>query len=253
MADANKFGTSYLQKFGWDSSVGLGPSGEGRTKHISVYQKLDMLGIGADHRNNEDGTAWKQGRDYENLLRRLNESTGKDIDAEAVMKVDGFVRPASGKESAELQTDGQTEADEEREESRKSKKRKHRKGDSAEVDEDDRKDKKKRKKEKSADEKVHKKEKKQKHRDNANEGDSPDSNKRLSDSDPGSTVEARSNAVPAIVPRPYVHFHSSYLTFLGKDLCVAYLLSSYNDILSGRGSCRPCIILILISSCSTIF
>ncbi|OBZ78453.1 Protein PXR1 [Grifola frondosa] len=90
--DANKFGAAYLSKLGWNPSEGLGPSGEGRTRHITVHQKLDMLGIGADHRNSQDGTAWKQNKDFENLLRRLNGNAG--CAEEEMMKVDGFTRAA---------------------------------------------------------------------------------------------------------------------------------------------------------------
>lgn len=72
--DASKFGTSYLSKFGWDASQGLGMSGEGRTDAIKVAQKLDMFGIGAAQQKDPNGIAWKQNKDYENLLRRLNES-----------------------------------------------------------------------------------------------------------------------------------------------------------------------------------
>ncbi|PPQ62945.1 hypothetical protein CVT24_006185 [Panaeolus cyanescens] len=72
--DAARFGSSYLAKFGWDASKGLGAGGEGRTSHIKVSQKLDMLGIGADHRRDPNGIAWKQNKDFENLLKRLNEA-----------------------------------------------------------------------------------------------------------------------------------------------------------------------------------
>ncbi|KZT01998.1 uncharacterized protein LAESUDRAFT_445071 [Laetiporus sulphureus 93-53] len=127
--DANKFGSAYLQKFGWDSSSGLGPSGEGRTKHISVYQKLDMLGIGADHKNSADGTAWKQGRDFENLLRKLNASAGNTDEVTEVageqMKVDGFVRPTAQAETASLDKDVDDQAEGEHSKPKKSKKRKH--------------------------------------------------------------------------------------------------------------------------------
>lgn len=68
-------------------------SGEGRTKALSVTQKLDMLGIGADHRNSAEGIAWKQNKDFENLLRRLNAANGSGEGEEAEpMKIDGFVR-----------------------------------------------------------------------------------------------------------------------------------------------------------------
>ncbi|KAH9006599.1 hypothetical protein EDB86DRAFT_2875051 [Lactarius hatsudake] len=74
--DASRFGQSYLEKFGWDASMGLGASGEGRTNAVKMSQKLDMLGIGMQRRQNDpDGIAWRQNRDFENLLQRLNEGT----------------------------------------------------------------------------------------------------------------------------------------------------------------------------------
>ncbi|KAJ3966669.1 hypothetical protein EV361DRAFT_934130 [Lentinula raphanica] len=73
--DASKFGANYLAKFGWDPSKGLGVEGQGRTSHIKVSQKLDMLGIGAAQSKDPNGIAWKQNKDFESLLRRLNEGT----------------------------------------------------------------------------------------------------------------------------------------------------------------------------------
>ncbi|KAJ8076894.1 hypothetical protein AAF712_000486 [Marasmius tenuissimus] len=70
--DASKFGATYLAKFGWTSSQGLGAEGEGRTSHIKVSQKLDMLGIGAAQSKDPNGIAWKQNKDFESLLKRLN-------------------------------------------------------------------------------------------------------------------------------------------------------------------------------------
>ena len=55
--DAAKFGQQYLSKFGWDASKGLGAAGEGRTSHLKVSQKLDMLGIGRAHQKSPDGIA----------------------------------------------------------------------------------------------------------------------------------------------------------------------------------------------------
>ncbi|CAK5281648.1 unnamed protein product [Mycena citricolor] len=78
--DAAKFGSSYLAKFGFDASSGkgLGASGEGRTTHIAVSQKLDMLGIGAAQSRDPDGIAWKQNKDFEKVLERLNRATAED-------------------------------------------------------------------------------------------------------------------------------------------------------------------------------
>jgi Pin2-interacting protein X1 len=70
--DAARFGSNYLAKFGWDCSKGLGASGEGMTSHLKVSHKLDMLGIGAAHQRDPNGIAWKQNKDFENLLKRLN-------------------------------------------------------------------------------------------------------------------------------------------------------------------------------------
>ncbi len=51
-------------------------SGEGRTSHIKVSQKLDMMGIGAAHQKDPNGIAWKQNKDFENVLMRLNAAQG---------------------------------------------------------------------------------------------------------------------------------------------------------------------------------
>ena len=76
--DAARFGSNYLSKFGWDASKGLGAEGEGRTSHIKVSHKLDMLGIGAGQQRDPNGIAWKQNKDFESLLRRLNETEAQD-------------------------------------------------------------------------------------------------------------------------------------------------------------------------------
>ena len=71
--DAARFGSNYLAKFGWDGSTGLGAAGEGRTSHIKVSHKLDLLGIGAAQQKDPDGIAWKQNKEFECLLQRLND------------------------------------------------------------------------------------------------------------------------------------------------------------------------------------
>ncbi|KIM45193.1 hypothetical protein M413DRAFT_429191 [Hebeloma cylindrosporum] len=81
--DAARFGSNYLSKFGWDASKGLGAGGEGRISHIKVDHKLDMLGIGAAHQKDPNGIAWKQNKDFENLLKRLNETTVQNTPGEA--------------------------------------------------------------------------------------------------------------------------------------------------------------------------
>ncbi|KAK2464292.1 hypothetical protein APHAL10511_003749 [Amanita phalloides] len=114
--DASRFGSAYLAKFGWDSGKGLGVEGDGRTSHIKVAHKLDMLGIGAANVHDPDGIAWKQNRDFENLLRRLNEAANSEEEDEGT-KVEGFVSEGKGGESEEV-------ADGVEEKSEKKKKRK---------------------------------------------------------------------------------------------------------------------------------
>jgi len=77
-SDAAKFGQNYLSKFGWDSSKGLGAAGDGRKTHIKVSHKLDMLGIGAAHHKDPNGIAWKQNKDFENVLKRLNDGAATE-------------------------------------------------------------------------------------------------------------------------------------------------------------------------------
>ncbi|PCH34862.1 hypothetical protein WOLCODRAFT_139625 [Wolfiporia cocos MD-104 SS10] len=209
--DANRFGSSYLQKFGWDSSAGLGPSGEGHTRHISVHQKLDMLGIGADHRNSQDGTAWKQGRDFENLLRRLNASAGQESVEEPEMKVDGFVRPSDAPEGEGEASKEEEEADEGKKK-RKNKKRKHGEGDEGKQRQDETKEK-KRKKDKGESEdsekkrmgqehKKEKKEKKGKKRELSQEKDESATDGLLSSSSvPATDATPIKNVL--VVPRPH--------------------------------------------------
>ena len=50
-----------------------------------------MLGIGADHKNSVEGLAWKQNKDFENLLRRLN-ADGEGGDEVEMSKIDGFAK-----------------------------------------------------------------------------------------------------------------------------------------------------------------
>ena len=63
-----------------------------------MQQKLDMLGIGAAHTRDPNGIAWKQNKDFENLLRRLNEQIddeggggNNEVKKEEGTKVGGFV------------------------------------------------------------------------------------------------------------------------------------------------------------------
>lgn len=174
--DASKFGAAYLAKLGWDPSRGLGVSGEGRTSALSVHQKLDMLGIGADHKNSAEGLAWKQNKDFENLLRRLNAANGDDGEAggDVPMKIDGFVRPSAQTPGEEdvgeetVQDDAEEGSSAEAAEVGKAKKEKKKRKKGTEDDDGERK--KKRKKSKTEDqdsdgERSSKKEKKKKRRD----------------------------------------------------------------------------------------
>lgn len=55
-----------------------------------------MLGIGAANVNDPNGIAWKQNKDFENLLRRLNEGHGEEDSGNEGTKVDGFVSQGKG-------------------------------------------------------------------------------------------------------------------------------------------------------------
>ena len=82
----------------------MGASGEGRKSHLEVSKKLDMLGIGAAHQLDPNGIAWKQNKDFENLLKRLN---GDVVEGGAV---EGF-KNSSGIGDVEEETiDAQDEA-----------------------------------------------------------------------------------------------------------------------------------------------
>ena len=102
--DNSRFGQQYLEKFGWTagSGSGLGASGQGRLSHISVAQKLNLLGIGGNNGNNGD-VSWTQNRDYEMMLKRLNTSGDDDRDDEGEESIkvsmvpDGFVRAVEDK------------------------------------------------------------------------------------------------------------------------------------------------------------
>lgn len=78
------------------------------TTHLKASQKLDLLGIGAAHQKDPHGIAWKQNRDFETLLMRLNsrkeEGGGVDGGDCDVAKIEGFVS-ATGKEKDEVEVD----------------------------------------------------------------------------------------------------------------------------------------------------
>ncbi|KAI0365970.1 hypothetical protein BV20DRAFT_953190 [Pilatotrama ljubarskyi] len=210
--DANKFGAAYLAKLGWDPSQGLGVSGEGRTKAISVTQKLDMLGIGADHRNSQEGIAWKQNKDFENLLKRLNAANGTAQAEEEPerMKVDGFVRAGpdagAGTVPEERATSEDVEPAVEGEVEEKRSKKKRRKCEDEE-DKDGRK--KKRKKSKSSedqsDAETEKKDKKKKKKRDASEDVSPASSSKVETSVPAAATPATQAVAPVKTKAPRLH------------------------------------------------
>ncbi|EIW55881.1 uncharacterized protein TRAVEDRAFT_50368 [Trametes versicolor FP-101664 SS1] len=190
--DANKFGAAYLAKFGWDSSQGLGVDGDGRKQAISVTQKLDMLGIGADHRNSQEGLAWKQNKDFENLLKRLNAANGTVQEEEEVaMKVDGFVRAGPGAGAGTMQDTEEAE-------------------EGSSSDGDEKKSKKKRKKEAREDDGGERKRKRRKGKSSGDHSDAEEESKKdkkkkkkqesSGESTPAPTSQSRAAVVPAVHP-----------------------------------------------------
>lgn len=141
--DAARFGQSYMSKLGWDPSKGLGTSGDGMKSHLKVSQKLDMLGIGAAHQKDPHGIAWKQNKEFEALLQRLNAQDGQDSPSKHVLGE--FVRPEHPAEDAHPEEDKEPNQS-----SKKEKKRKRKEGEQTV----DGKDKKKRKKDRRQDEDV---------------------------------------------------------------------------------------------------
>ncbi|KAL5512605.1 hypothetical protein ACEPAG_3258 [Sanghuangporus baumii] len=127
--DASKFGQSYLQKLGWDPSKGLGVSGEGMTSHIKVRQKLNLLGIGsnASGEGADPMVAWKQNKEYEELLKRLNEGKdGKDERDEEIKEDEGSGEVKEKKKRKKRDGDVQDDANADDEKTKE--KKKHKKG-----------------------------------------------------------------------------------------------------------------------------
>lgn len=185
--DAAKFGSAYLTKMGWNPSQGLGIEGEGRTSHIKVAQKLNLLGIGAGaQQGDKEGIAWRQNRDFEVLLKRLNESQGED-DAERGLK------EQEQDEAIEVQKQVQEDLSEEVE----GKKRKRAK----DKDGDEKGEKKKRKKDKLSKEldgaddekKTKKKKKKEKRKEGEDDKDSNDEPKPIDQPAPVESPESSQN------------------------------------------------------------
>ncbi|KAG2129874.1 uncharacterized protein EDB93DRAFT_106379 [Suillus bovinus] len=142
--DAARFGQSYMSKLGWDPSKGLGASGDGMKSHLKVSQKLDMLGIGAAHQKDPHGIAWKQNKEFEALLQRLNAQDGQDSASKHVLGE--FVRPEHPAANANSEEDKEPDQS-----PKKEKKRKRKEGGHAE---DGKEKKKKRKRDQRQDEDV---------------------------------------------------------------------------------------------------
>jgi Pin2-interacting protein X1 len=120
-----------LAKFGWtpDSGSGLGANGDGRLAHISVAQKLNLLGIGngpGGGANNPDAIAWKQSKDFEGVLKRLNGGEVEEVKIEQAL-LHGFVRgeitesTIGNSSTHEEVLDGKTEKRKRKEENRRRK------------------------------------------------------------------------------------------------------------------------------------
>jgi len=137
-----------MSKLGWDPSRGLGPSGEGMKSHLKVSQKLDMLGIGAAHQLDPHGIAWKQNKDFEALLQRLNAQDAQG--STSTLALGEFVQ--SHQHELEAHTNGEKVEEDgvSSQSSRKGEKRRRKGGEDGE----DRKERKKHKKEKPRDEDI---------------------------------------------------------------------------------------------------
>ncbi|KAH7102166.1 hypothetical protein BKA62DRAFT_118970 [Auriculariales sp. MPI-PUGE-AT-0066] len=138
--DAARFGQAYLEKLGWSSGTGLGAAGDGRASHITVKQKLNMLGIGADSAgmNGDPMVAWKQGKDFDSVLTRLNATSeeGPDEGSNKRKKShhedmeDGsrkFKKPRSGDASPEQQDDSNSVANDNSDKAKRKEEKRRRK------------------------------------------------------------------------------------------------------------------------------
>lgn len=118
--------------------------------HLKVQQKLDMMGIGAQHQRDPNGVAWKQNKEFEALLKRLNESAeqekGADCEGADGGRVGGH-ETAMSKALVRAQ-EKEVEGKLGNESSVTTKKRKHNDGDDPDASENNNTRKKKEKKEK---------------------------------------------------------------------------------------------------------
>ncbi|KAG8697342.1 hypothetical protein FRC09_007930 [Ceratobasidium sp. 395] len=122
--NAAKFGHTYLAKHGWNPTMGLGVAGDGRVSHIAVAQKLDQLGIGAGRPDGPDAIAWKQAKEFEGLLERLNAAgAGEEVEekVEVVEEMVEEVGLVEGKAGEDVKEDKAKRKERKREEKRKAK------------------------------------------------------------------------------------------------------------------------------------
>lgn len=88
-----------------------------------------MLGVGAQHSKDPNGIAWKQNRDFENLLKRLNANSDEpEDDGVNLIPIEGFRRagvdePAAGPVGTGPEMEGRDEGGKVKERKPKKKKR----------------------------------------------------------------------------------------------------------------------------------
>lgn len=118
--------------------------------HLKAQQKLDMMGIGAQHQRDPNGIAWKQNKEFEALLKRLNESAeqGKGADTE-VAEGEGGGERETAMDNACVRAQETVEGEMGNESSVTTKKRKHKDRDDPDTNENTRK-KRKEKRQKSS-------------------------------------------------------------------------------------------------------
>ena len=161
-------------------------AGDGRTSHIKVSHKLDMLGIGAANMHDPNGIAWKQNNDFENLLRRLNEVADGKEEEDVGTNVEGFISQGKGGEVPEetVERVGKSE---------KNRKRKERAREEQDKMDGENEDEDEKKKEKDSEEK------RRKRRDKKDKEHK--SKKRKTSKSEESTQEAPISSAPPIIPR----------------------------------------------------
>jgi len=124
-----------------------------------------MLGIGMQHQNDPNGLAWRQNRDFENVLRRLNDGTeatamattmatgpfhkARELETGDVGKADDEEEEEENDEDKHDDECGDADARKKKEKEKKKKKKKRKAAETDGVDSTDEKERKKPKKPKS--------------------------------------------------------------------------------------------------------